>query len=133
MHALEEHTLSLPTWNQRANDSREAGRGDLPGALQSPKSQLRLDEPPGERLWVKEGLRQGGQAGRDGCKEGALTVVRLSDEHRLRAAGLRGRLGASLRCAVGLALTCEARESVSATGRAIHSPYPERSCTNLSR
>ena len=66
MHALEEHTLSLPTWNQRANDSREAGRGDLPGALQSPKSQLRLDEPPGE----KEGLRQGGQAGRDGCKKG---------------------------------------------------------------
>ena len=87
-----------------------------------------------EGLGVKEGRRQGGQAGGDGRREG-LPWSELSDEHRLRAAGLRDRLGASLRCAIcmGLARTCEARGRVSATGRANYSPEPERSCTNLSR
>ena len=41
------------------------------------------------------GRRQGGQAGGDGHREG-LPWSELSDEHRLRAAGLRGHLGASL-------------------------------------
>ena len=102
--------------------SKSEQRGE--GTVQSPESQLRLDEPPGERgLWVKEGYDREGMRVEMGVGK-AYRGPNLGKIHP-RAAGLRSHLGASLRCGRGLTRTCGPHGSASATGRANHSPATE--------